>query len=179
LHDVIELTETNRRIDYFAISSRYRVASSSWNIFNPIRSIGSYYAVLANKEGVSENAIPLWEQAVIHDRYDIAKIVLLMGSYDRTPNRNPKEIITLGEFFLDSLEPNNFDAAVRRLLQTTQLNRATILHNLEALLCHLLKYYAQANNRPKFENLRVVMENHFPNSRQVRDHIRYYSRLLN
>jgi hypothetical protein len=43
-HEIIELTDFDRRIDYFNSSSRY--TNLNWNIINPLQAIGQYYIVM-------------------------------------------------------------------------------------------------------------------------------------
>jgi len=178
-HIVIALPESQRRIDYFGSSARYRTSPDSWHVKNPIQSVSAYYSALGHSKRSSESVIPLLEQALIYDKYDLSNIVFLMDAYERGSAGKSDEIIALGEFFLNSLEPDNFDASVNKILQTVRLDRASIARNLENLLCLLLICYSNTNNRPKFENIRIVAEKHFSNSRHIQEHIRYYSRLLN
>ncbi|MDR1997014.1 MAG: hypothetical protein LBQ83_01640 [Candidatus Margulisbacteria bacterium] len=164
LHDIVKLTDTNKPVDYFNTSAKYPGVNNRWNLLNPLHSLSEYEATLGRKE----NSLYHLEQAVIYNKYKLSNIGLLIKQISAQDNPDYAAIITLGEFMLDNID-------IEKIMQTRNLEAASVRANLKSILLFLIKSYSSAKNNTGFERVATILQTYFPKDPQAKQFLEYYS----
>jgi len=162
-HSVIKLNNTNTIIDYFRTSNPFNVPVNQWANFDPIKSIGEYYYVLAR----SNNNRLFAEQSVIYSKYDIPLTAYLMNMYSKNPLPNHTEIIEMGGFIL-----NNID--IPRVMASDAKEINSIKNTFERILSVMIECYSATRNRAGFNNVEHLLNQYYSHDPNVRPFLDYY-----
>jgi len=162
-HAVIKLNNSNTIIDYFETSYHYRVPVNQWANFDPVKSIGEYYYVLAR----TNNSRLFAEQSVIYSKYDIPLTAYLMNMYSNNPVPNHAEIIEIGRFIL-----NNVDIPRVMASDTKEIN--SIKNTFERILSVLIESYSATGNRTGFNNVEHLLNQYYSHDPNVKPFLDYY-----
>jgi hypothetical protein len=163
-HIVVRLTNSEKIVDYFGSSSRYR--NVMWDIETPLCSISAYYNELANIDKSSANRRNFKEYTVIYNKYDINVLSGLVVIYNN--ERMYREISTIGDFVFEQINLDDVMATKRLNADNTKYNASTI-----AML--FAKSYSLTNNKDGFEKAVSFLNKYFGNDKQVKEYLEFYA----
>ncbi|MDR2431600.1 MAG: hypothetical protein LBD99_05050 [Candidatus Margulisbacteria bacterium] len=163
VHAVIKLFNPPKVFDYINISTLYETSISQWSNFNPIQSIGEYYAAGTIRSHSLHNA----EKATIYNKYNIPTVAVLMDKYLDQLNPDYNEIIAIGEFILENISIE--DIAYSKNLRNNEIN-----DNLERILADLIISYSTTKNRRGFNKIASLLNRYFSNDPSIRPFIEKY-----
>ena len=161
-HDILILTETNTEVDYYGSSSAYNYRGN-WFEMNPFMSIGNYYSSAGRAGNNLDITTIFHEQAVLYDKYNIARCAFLISAYSESPN-NQQKIINLGEFMLQNID----------IAEIMNKGSRETVHNLRLVLQHMLKSCFTVNNRTGFDNVRELLVLYYSNDAIIEEFLRHY-----
>lgn len=162
-HEIVELTDTKRKVDYSRSSSRY--SGLQWIVINPLQSISAYYNVM----GANTGAVIYLEKAMRYDKYSIGNLGSLMEYYfNNTGDFN--EVAALGDLFLTQ---NNMD--ITGLITTRQKNTDLKKRQVKAILLMMYVSYVNTQNHSGYNSTRELLTQHYHTDTDVQQYLRYYT----
>jgi hypothetical protein len=163
LHDAVKLTGSNQILDYFEVSTGYRIPNKEWQTQNPLQSLSEYYVAQAKKEGNTEHL----KQAAIYNRYDFTNIGLLIKAY-YDDNTNYDEIIALGEHILQNTD-------IKKIINAKHLEATQIKNNFKGILLFLIGSYFVTGNLTGFNTIERLLNQYFRKDPIVKSYLDYYN----
>ena len=149
IHEVLKL-KSDKIVDYF-MSGR-NIANNRWQIVNPLRDLAKFYEVVST---IENDSIPLLENTVLYDKYNLVNIDILMYYVDN------KKVIVLGEFLLDNIEINT-------IAKSTHLNAAKVRENLKNALILLGIAYYETNDRTKLQKVVELLTQYYKSDKNIK-----------
>jgi len=162
LHDVIKLN-SGRMVDYFGSSYRYNISKDKWYTVNPLQTIGTYY--LARGHMLIDKT--MLEQSVLYDKYRIDNIVGLMNFYFYSAKSDNKNVIGLGNFFI-----NNND--IDKLLKVKILNSSFIKEQLKDILTMLMRSCYYEKNKTIYDKAVALLKKHYDKDNDIYQYLKIY-----
>jgi len=160
-HVVIELTDSQRRIDYFNGTSG---ANIMWSSVNPLFSIGEYHRAFSRTSPQNRHHL---ETILVYNKYDLHTVVSLINdNLDASPPRYI-DAIAIGEFFIQNTDFDN-------LLSTRDLDRDRTRNNTRTMLMLMSECYGMTQNRTGFLQVEQLLNTHFPGDTTVQAYLNYY-----
>jgi hypothetical protein len=162
-HEIVELTNVKRKVDYSRSSSRYR--NLRWSVINPLQSISTWYDVMGKKTG----ELIYLEKAMMYDKYNIARFGNLMAYYFNNIG-DSNEVAALGDLFL---KQNDMD--VTSLITTRQKNASLVKQQVKSVLLMMYVSYVNTQNHDKYNYVRELLARHYHTDTTVKQYLEYYT----
>ena len=162
-HMLVKLP-SEKLVDFFGSSNRYRVPKDTWHIANPLQSIGIYDRIQGN--ALTDQA--MYEQAFLYDKYDTGNLGKLMSFYHNNSARYYANTnIILGEFFLQN---NDID----KIVNTRQLSSSLLKTQVKLILIMTLVSYSLTDNKTGTDRIAALLQKYYPRDSEVKDYLNKY-----
>jgi hypothetical protein len=167
LHEVLMFTKSTNVYDHFLTAP----TNANWRLENPIQSIS--YALRIEAERTSRtnagNAIKLYSQSAIYNKYDITTTAFLMQSLIFSTHMDyTEDIIIIGKAILANISIDN-------IMQTNNIESNKIKHNLKLILFYLLMANQKLGNQDGIKEAILLLKQYFGQDKEAQDFINDYT----